>query len=119
MKKIRFAILGLALGSAVSLAEDCQKPGMPDLPDGASATMEQMLEGQQAVKTFQAALMDYLKCLEPQMAEAQAAAEQGTEGAADSYKQLEETYNTGVSMEEDVAGRFNTEIREYKAANPG
>ncbi|MDH3994463.1 MAG: hypothetical protein OEV47_16200 [Gammaproteobacteria bacterium] len=119
MKTFKFAILGLALGSAVSLAEDCQVPEKPEMPDGASATMEQMLQGQQAVKTFQASLMDYLKCLEPQLTAAQAAAEEGTEGAADNYKQLEETYNTGVSMEEEVAGQFNTEIREYKAANPG
>ena len=30
-----------------------------------------------------------------------------------------DAYNAAVSAEEDVAGRFNTEIREYKAANPG
>lgn len=119
MKTIKFAIIGLALGSTVSLAQDCETPSMPELPDGASATMEQMLEGQKAVKAFQASLMEYLKCLEPQLTAAQTAAEAGTEGAADNYKKLEETYNTGVSMEEEVAGQFNTEIREYKAANPG
>lgn len=118
MKLIKFAIAALALSSTVSLASDCQAPTKPALPDGASAGMEQMLEGQKAVKAFQSSLMEYLKCLEPEMTAAQTAAEAGTEGAADAYKSIEETYNAGVSMEEEVAGQFNTAIREYKAANP-
>ena len=118
MKLIKFAIAGLALSSTVSLASDCQPPSKPALPDGASASMEQMIEGQKAVKTFQASLMEYLQCLEVEMTAAQTAAEAGTDGAAETYKGIEETYNAGVSMEEELAGQFNTEIREYKAANP-
>lgn len=117
MNTIKYSALALALGSTSVLAADCEMPTAPSMPDGASSSMEQMLEGQKAVKTFQAANLDYMKCLEPQMAAATAAIEAGEEGAADKYKALEEAYNGAVSVEEEVAGQFNTEIREYKAAN--
>lgn len=119
MKFAHTAILSLALSSSAALAADCTAPEKPQLPDGASATMEQMLEGQKAVKTFQTANLEYMKCMQPALAEAEAAAKEGTEGAAEKYKALEDTHNAAVSAEEEVAGQFNTEIREYKAANPG
>lgn len=117
MKLIKYSALALALGSTSALAADCDMPTAPSLPDGASSTMEQMLEGQKAVKVFQAANLEYMKCLEPELSAATAAAEAGEEGAAEKYKALEEAYNGAVSAEEEVAGQFNTEIREYKAAN--
>jgi hypothetical protein len=117
MNMIKYSALALALGSTSVLAADCEMPAAPTLPDGASSSMEQMLEGQKAVKTFQAANLDYMKCLEPAMAAAAAAIEAGEEGADEKYKGLEEKYNGAVSVEEEVAGQFNTEIREYKAAN--
>ena len=46
MKAIKFTALALALGSTSVLAEDCAAPQAPELPDGASATMEQLLAGQ-------------------------------------------------------------------------
>ena len=119
MKTIRYSVLALALCSTSSLAGDCEPPAKPELPDGASSTMEQMLEGQKAVKAFQAANLEYMKCLEPALAAAEAEAKEGVEGAVDKYKEVEEVYNAAVSAEEEVAGQFNTEIREYKAANPG
>ena len=39
--------------------------------------------------------------------------------ATAAYNKAVEMYNAAVSAEEEVAGQFNTEIREYKAANPG
>lgn len=117
MNMIKYSALALALGSTSALAADCEMPAAPSLPDGASSSMEQMLEGQKAVKAFQAANLDYMKCLEPVMAAATAAVEAGEDGAAERYKTLEEQYNGAVSVEEEVAGQFNTEIREYKAAN--
>ncbi len=53
----------LALSVGVHAEADCAQPDMPEMPDGASATLEQMLEGQKSVKAFQTANMDYMKCL--------------------------------------------------------
>jgi hypothetical protein len=119
MNKLKIAVLGLALGSAMSMAEECVIPEKPTLPDGASSSMEQMLEGQKSVKAFQAVNLEYMGCLEPQLAAAAAKIKEGDEAALKEHQQLQESYNAAVSREEEVAGQFNTEIREYKAANPG
>lgn len=122
MKYFKLAIMGLALGSSVSFAADCVKPDAPTIPSGASASMEDMLNGQKAVKTFQTTNMDYMKCLEEKFTAAEAAALEGSdeekEAAKSTYDTAIEAYNTAVSKEEEVAGKFNTEIRAYKAANP-
>ncbi|WP_170287475.1 hypothetical protein [Halioglobus maricola] len=117
MKMIKYSALALALGSTSALAADCEAPAAPELPDGASASMEEMLAGQKSVKAFQAANLAYMQCLEPTIAAAQAKLDEGAEGAADMLKAAEETYNAAVSAEEAVAGQFNTEVREYKAAS--
>jgi hypothetical protein len=118
MNKIKLALLGLTLGSTVSVAGECVPPEAPVVPDGATASMEQMLAGQKAVKTFQTANIEYMACLEPKITAAQGEVESGSEDTSAAVKKLEERYNEAVSAEEVVAGQFNTEIRAYKTANP-
>ena len=123
MKLLKTAVVGLALYSASTLAEDCVAPDAPQIPNGATSTMEQMLAGQKAVKAFQAANIEYMGCLESGLSAAEAAlkdaAEDDQPAAKAEYDSAVEAYNSAVSKEEEVAGQFNTEIREYKAANPG
>lgn len=122
MNIIRTSALGLVLLGPWAMADDCVSPAAPELPDGATSTMEQMLAGQQAVKAFQAANLEYMGCLEAGLSAAEAAVKSASEeekaSAQASYDKVVEAYNAAVSMEEEVAGQFNTEIREYKAANP-
>lgn len=120
MKTIKLTVLGLALGSTISLAGECVQPSAPELPDGAKAAMEDMLAGQQAVKAFQSSNLEYMACLEKENAAAQAAMPEGSdeEKKAAQEKSFNDAYNAAVSQEEEIAGQFNTEIREYKAANP-
>jgi hypothetical protein len=118
MNTIKLAVLSLSLASTVSLAGECIAPAQPTVPDGGTSSMEDMLAGQKSVKGFQTANLAYMACLEPEIAAARAELEAGDKSAADKITQLEETYNDAVSQEEEVAGQFNTEIREYKAANP-
>lgn len=118
MQFIKYTAIVLALGTTQAFAADCSAPETPTMPDGATSSMEDMLAGQKAVKTFQAANLEYMKCLEPALAEAEAAVKAEAEGAAEAYQAAQDTYNAAVSAEESVAGQFNTEIREYKAANP-
>jgi hypothetical protein len=119
MKSLKLAALCLILGSGLSVADDCVQPEMPTIPDGSTSSLEQMLEGQQGVKTFQAANLEYMSCIEAQLSAAEARIKEGDADAMERYTRLQETYNAAVSREEEVAGQFNTEIREYKAANPG
>ena len=121
MNKIAVLIAGMvvAVGAA---ADDCTAPEAPSLPDGGSSTMEQMLEGQKAVKAFQAENLEYMGCLEARFTAAEQAAKEGPDdekaAAQEQYTEAMNAYNAAVTKEEEVAGQFNTEIREYKAANP-
>jgi hypothetical protein len=121
MNTIKLALIGLALGSAPSMASECAAPGLPTLPDGATATMEQMLAGQKAVKEYQAANSEYRACLDPQVsaAEAAAAGESPSEEAKAALKKLNDDYNSSVSKEEEIAVKFNAALRDYKTAHPG
>lgn len=117
---LKLAVLGFSLGAAGHVAAECVAPETPTMPDGSSATMEEMLAGQKAVKAFQAANLEYMTCLDPLIAAAteKATGEAATAEDIAAVKSLEEQYNAAVSSEEELAGQFNTEIREYKAANP-
>lgn len=124
MKSLKVLLATLALGSGMALADDCVKPESPELPDGASSSMEEMLAGQQEVKAFQEANLEYMECLKERFDAAKASIEEGDvdketiETAQATYSEAVDAYNKAVSEEEEVAGQFNTEIREYKAANP-
>lgn len=125
MKSLNILLATLMLGSGAALAEDCSKPASPELPDGASASMEEMLAGQQAVKAFQTENLEYMDCLEKRFSAAKTAIEEGEVEGKEALKAVQaeyseavDAYNKAVSTEEEVAGQFNTEIREYKAANP-
>ncbi|GAB5412647.1 MAG: hypothetical protein Cons2KO_02500 [Congregibacter sp.] len=114
-------IAGIAQ-SAGSHAADCDQPDRPQLPDGASATMQDMLDGQKAVKAFQTANVEYMKCLEKTFTKAEKAVKKARNdekrAAAEAlHNDSVAAYNAAVSAEEEVAGAFNIQIREYKAAN--
>lgn len=124
MKNFKFALLAIALAAPGAFAGDCTNPAAPTLPDGGTASMEDMLAGQKAVKDFQAANLEYMSCVEKDIAAAEeatlkAADDKEKEAAQAAHQKALEAYNAAVSKEEEVAGQFNTEIREYKAANPG
>ena len=114
--------LTLVLGSSVSMAE-CVNPDAPDMPEGAKASMQEMIAGQNAVKAFQTANIEYMGCLEKIFNEAEPGLEEGSddEKAAKQavYDKALNAYNNAVSKEEAVAGQFNKQIGEFKAANPG
>jgi hypothetical protein len=115
------SLAALLLSSTVAMA-DCANPEAPAVPDGATATMEDMIAGQTAVKTFQAANIEYMGCLEESFNAAEAEAKEGSDeekaAATEVYDKAVDAYNAAVSKEEEVAGQFNISIREFKAANP-
>ena len=120
MNPIKIALFGLALASSASIAQVCTAPAVPSLPDGSTASYEAMVEGQKAVKDFQAANAEYRDCLDPLVTGAETAAAGDSPGPEliENLKKLNEDYNGSVSREEELANQFNTELREYKEANP-
>lgn len=122
MKYLKTLVFTLAIGSSGAWA-DCSAPDAPDVPDGASASYDEMIAGQKAVKEFQEANADYMSCLEEDIAATEAVA--NDEAASDddkaeavtSHGKAVDTYNAAVIQEEEVAGEFNSEIQAYQAAN--
>ena len=108
---------GLVLGSS-GLAQACDAPQTPEAIDGSSATMDEMVAAQGAVKAFQAANAEYLACVDEVMTSEKALVDEGDKDAKERYALAAADYNAAVSREEQVAGDFNGAVRAYKAANP-
>jgi hypothetical protein len=102
-----------ALASCCSfVALACENPAMVAVPDGKTSTMEQLLEAQAKVKSYMAAMEEYLACLNGEL-------EAAGEDAPSEFKSLMVTrHNTAVTEMESVAASFNTQVQAYKAANP-
>lgn len=106
--KIILSLVFLFSSTLVAAAE-CSRPAAPTLPDGGTAELQAMVDGQKAVKAYVTATEAYLDCLNSQSAEAGAEADPDVE-----FARIEE-HNSAVDEMEKVAGDFNEEIREYKA----
>jgi hypothetical protein len=110
--------LALALIMAGAANAECVYPKEPsNLPDGASATQDQMVEGMKAVKEYNAAVTAYLSCLEQEMdARVQAA---GPDAPAEQIEQIKaihtKRHNAAVEALEQTAARFNEQVKTFKA----
>jgi FKBP-type peptidyl-prolyl cis-trans isomerase len=102
------------------IANDCTAPPPPKIPDGTTASMEQMLAAQKAVEDFQSANTEYRACLDPLVTAAEVAAAGDSHGTElqKTLEQLNNDYNTSVWTEEKLANGFNVALRDFKEANP-
>lgn len=97
------------LVSSTAVFAECNRPEAPVLPDGDTADLAAMVEGQKAVKAYVSGTEAFLDCL----------AEEGTiageeEPAEDKMARIDQ-HNAAVDEMEGVAGSFNEELQEYKA----
>jgi hypothetical protein len=105
----------LAAGPALA---DCPYPPAPDkLPDGATATLEQMVAGQKAVNAYQKAINDYTACIDKELEEAIAKAGDKLKPAQKTDMQRVEAqkHNAAVDQLQAVADRFNEQVKVFKA----
>jgi len=114
MTKTAIAI-ALFLGSA-QFALACDYPSRPKIVDGATATRDEMVESQAAVKTYISLSNAYLECLEK---EEQAALEAATDLDAEARKEREDAfnrrYNAAVDEQEIIANAFNEQVQVFRA----
>ena len=109
------ALMGL-LASSLATAE-CLYPKAPaSIPDGKSATQEEMLEGMRAVKSYNEQVTAYLSCLDMQMQTDIAAA--GAEAPQETIAQIKainaKRHNAAVEELESHAARFNEQVKVFK-----
>ena len=107
--------VALILIAQSSLA--CDYPKRVDVPDGATASKEDMISGQRGVKSYISAMETYLACIEAE--EASAVLAMGEEADEETKLQREEMfnkkYNAAVEEMNLVAEEFNVQVRAYKA----
>jgi hypothetical protein len=110
--------IAAAILFASPLALACDYPPRADLPDGISASKDDMLAGQKSVKAFMASMEEYLVCIEKEEEEAVAALVEPGDEELDSRKAaVDKKYNAAVDDMQLIAARFNEQVRDYKAQN--
>ncbi|HKT73413.1 MAG TPA: hypothetical protein VJQ47_11020 [Steroidobacteraceae bacterium] len=118
------ALLALTAITALTMAPayaDCSYPAAPDkLPDGNSATKEEMIAGQKLVKEYNTAMTSYLECLKlehPPIADAAPnATPEEKKAQAQRVQQLQDQkYNAAVDQLHSIADRFNEQVRVFNS----
>jgi hypothetical protein len=114
------ALLAIALTAALSGAAyaDCPYPAAPtNLPDGRTATMEDMLAGQKSVKEYQKAIDAYVACIDKELDDtiAKGGDSMKPQQKTDLQKMEAQKHNAAVDQEQSVADRFNEQVKAFKA----
>jgi hypothetical protein len=108
---------------ALSMAADaaCVYPQAPtSLPNGNTATKDEMLAGQATVKEYKTAVEEtYLPCLEQEKLAGVAALDPADKDFAKKKDMLEQLqakkHNAALDEEQAVAARWNEEIKAFRA----
>ena len=125
--KLFIAMASTAVLSAGTAYADCSYPTPPDhIPDGNTATLQEMVTAQKAVKDYDKAINAYVACiqLERDDAVSKLAVKPGETPTADQKKAIEDRqrveiqkHNAAIDQLQSVADRFNEQVKVYKAKN--
>ena len=111
---LSLAIVSLMFSSPLALA--CDYPQRVKIPNGATATKDEMIDGQRAVKDYMASMDEYLACIDKEEKDTLATmSEISDEEREVRAAALVKTHNAAVEEMELIAARFNEEVRAYKA----
>ncbi|MDH3533135.1 MAG: hypothetical protein OEO82_09410 [Gammaproteobacteria bacterium] len=114
--KTTIAIGGLLL-LAAPLTFACDYPERPTIPDGSTASKEQMLDAKADVSSYLAGVDEYLTCLES--AEKAAVAEMDSPDPAELERRdemLGKKFDAANDEKALVGEEFNQQVRAYNAA---
>jgi hypothetical protein len=118
--KVLGALAVAAALTAGPVYADCPYPAAPDkIPDGATATLEEMIAGQKAVQAYEKAINDYNTCIDKALDDQ--IAKQGDQLKPQQKAELQrmeaQKHNAAVDQLQSVADRFNEQVKIYKARN--
>jgi hypothetical protein len=113
---IKLLVISVVLSlPAISLA--CDYPERPTLPDGGSAAKEDMIAAQSAVKSFLAAVDEYLGCIEQEEKVAIEAMDNPDEETIKRRDDLLAKRFDAANEEKFMFGeQWNQQVRAYNAA---
>lgn len=112
MRKISTFLLGctVTLGIATAKAA-CTFPDEVNMPDGETASEEEMLAGRDAVQQYMATMNEYLSCLDEESTAS------GEEQTPEQKQMHVARHNAAVEQMETLAAEFNEQLRAYKSRN--
>lgn len=114
-----FAVVSILALSGTAHAQECSRPPEPDIPDGASAELKQMVETKSAVETHIKETEAYLSCVEKQeKAALEEAAKNEEKLSPEERKTYVKRYNAAVESMKRIAADFNTALKTYCKQNP-
>ena len=94
----------------------CDYPSKVTIPNGSTASQEEMIEGQRGVKKYVSDMEAYLECIVEEEKAARAAIEDlKPEDEQQREDLLTKKYNAAVDEMEQVAAKFNVEVQTFKA----
>ena len=114
--KLLLPLSVLAILATGPVFADCAAPdGTVQVPDGSTATREEMVAAQKAVVAYDAAVKTYTDCLAQEQ-------QQKLEAGGDKVK-LQKHYaelnNQQVEKVQQLADKFNAELKAFKAKAAG
>ena len=116
MKDIIKVICSVLVLSGVQPAHACDYPHRVLIPNGTTATKEDMLQGQRGVKKFVADMELYLECIIDEEKMSRAVLEDLDPNEEQQREDLlNKKYNAAVDEMERLAAQFNVEVQAYKA----
>jgi hypothetical protein len=102
---IGITVLAAALTFSAAAGATCQLPAPPShIPDGISASEQEMAAAMRTLKQYNADVEDYNKCLEFEERQNHI-----------SREQLAEHHDNAVATLASIVDRFNEQVRRYKA----
>ncbi|MGD9660994.1 MAG: hypothetical protein AB7U63_06960 [Porticoccaceae bacterium] len=106
--------MALAISTSAVFADNCGEiPQAPELVNGASATMEELVANSESVKAYIASADTFLDCRD-----AYAKTEEFKGLNQSEQKALIETSNELLGKRNAIGDDFNKEVAAFKAANP-
>ena len=113
---IRLMLALIALAACGAAQATCIYPRSPDkLPDGATATYDEMVAGQKAVQQFNEDINAYNSCLDLEMTTFEKSGEYDENRLTELRAMQAKKNNAAVDEVQAVADRFNEQLRIFKA----
>ena len=113
MRRSFQSLAAAALVAVIALpaaARECTAPGpAPAVPDGSSATADQMGAARGAVQGYVATLQDYQDCLEAKIKNAP----KGTKG--EELQKLRDQGNAAIDQAQALAASYSQQMKIFKA----
>jgi hypothetical protein len=112
----RWMIASLALAISGAAEATCIYPRAPDrVPDGATATFEQMATAQKAVQQFNEDINAYNACLDLEMVNLEKSGAYDQNRLAELRAMQAKKNNAAVDEVQALADRFNEQLRIFKS----